>query len=84
MQETKAEGGVKWTVLALYLKSMGPWYVLSLHLSQQILTELSGGSGSLQYLSLEFNKLDHWLPMFGSESGQINMKLNRWALTACL
>jgi hypothetical protein len=24
MQETKAEGGVKWTVLALYLKSMGP------------------------------------------------------------
>jgi ABC-type multidrug transport system fused ATPase/permease subunit len=30
MQETKAEGGVKWTVLALYLKSMGPWYVSSL------------------------------------------------------
>jgi len=28
MDETKAEGGVKWTVLALYLKSMGPWYVL--------------------------------------------------------
>jgi ABC-type multidrug transport system fused ATPase/permease subunit len=28
MEETKAEGGVKWTVLALYLKSMGPWYVL--------------------------------------------------------
>ena len=23
--ETKAEGGVKWTVLALYLRSMGPW-----------------------------------------------------------
>jgi ABC-type multidrug transport system fused ATPase/permease subunit len=31
MQETKAEGGVKWTVLALYLKSMGPWYVSSAH-----------------------------------------------------
>lgn len=27
MEETKAEGGVKWDVLALYLKSMGPWYV---------------------------------------------------------
>ncbi|KAF4627468.1 hypothetical protein G7Y89_g10688 [Cudoniella acicularis] len=26
MLETKAEGGVKWTVLALYLKSMGPWW----------------------------------------------------------
>jgi hypothetical protein len=26
MAETKAEGGVKWTVLVLYLKSMGPWY----------------------------------------------------------
>jgi len=25
MSETKAEGGVKWTVLALYLRSMGPW-----------------------------------------------------------
>jgi ABC-type multidrug transport system fused ATPase/permease subunit len=25
MAETKAEGGVKWTVLILYLKSMGPW-----------------------------------------------------------
>jgi ABC-type multidrug transport system fused ATPase/permease subunit len=25
MAETKAEGGVKWTVLALYLRSMGPW-----------------------------------------------------------
>lgn len=25
MKETKAEGGVKWTVLVLYLKSMGPW-----------------------------------------------------------
>ena len=33
MQETKAEGGVKWTVLALYLKSMGPWYVLIFHSS---------------------------------------------------
>jgi ABC-type multidrug transport system fused ATPase/permease subunit len=29
MQETKSEGGVKWAVIALYLKSMGPWYVLS-------------------------------------------------------
>jgi ABC-type multidrug transport system fused ATPase/permease subunit len=28
MVETKAEGGVKWTVLVLYLKSMGPWYVI--------------------------------------------------------
>ena len=28
MKETKAEGGVKWTVLVLYLKSMGPWYAL--------------------------------------------------------
>jgi ABC-type multidrug transport system fused ATPase/permease subunit len=27
MSETKAEGGVKWSVLVLYLKSMGPWYV---------------------------------------------------------
>jgi ABC-type multidrug transport system ATPase subunit len=27
MAETKAEGSVKWTVLVLYLKSMGPWYV---------------------------------------------------------
>ena len=27
MSEAKAEGGVKWTVLVLYLKSMGPWYV---------------------------------------------------------
>lgn len=27
MAETKAVGGVKWTVMALYLKSMGPWYV---------------------------------------------------------
>jgi ABC-type multidrug transport system fused ATPase/permease subunit len=27
MEETKAEGGVKWAVLVLYLKSMGPWYV---------------------------------------------------------
>jgi ABC-type multidrug transport system fused ATPase/permease subunit len=26
MKETKAEGGVKWVVLVLYLKSMGPWY----------------------------------------------------------
>ncbi|EHK97094.1 putative ATP-dependent bile acid permease [Glarea lozoyensis 74030] len=26
MEETKAEGGVKWEVLALYLKSMGPWW----------------------------------------------------------
>ncbi|PMD43673.1 hypothetical protein L207DRAFT_422294 [Hyaloscypha variabilis F] len=26
MEETKAEGGVKWTVIALYLKSMGPWW----------------------------------------------------------
>jgi hypothetical protein len=25
MAETKAVGGVKWTVMALYLKSMGPW-----------------------------------------------------------
>jgi ABC-type multidrug transport system ATPase subunit len=25
MAETKAEGGVKWTVLVLYLRSMGPW-----------------------------------------------------------
>lgn len=25
MTETKAEGGVKWTVLVLYLKAMGPW-----------------------------------------------------------
>ncbi len=25
MEETKAEGGVKWGVLALYLQSMGPW-----------------------------------------------------------
>lgn len=25
MAETKAEGGVKWPVLVLYLKSMGPW-----------------------------------------------------------
>jgi len=31
MEETKAEGGVKWPVIVLYLKSMGPWYVLSLH-----------------------------------------------------
>lgn len=29
MSETKAEGGVKWAVLVLYLKSMGPWYVIS-------------------------------------------------------
>lgn len=29
MNETKAEGGVKWTVLILYLKSMGPWYAFS-------------------------------------------------------
>ncbi|PVH78648.1 hypothetical protein DL98DRAFT_656027 [Cadophora sp. DSE1049] len=26
MQETKAEGGVKWAVIILYLKSMGPWW----------------------------------------------------------
>ena len=26
MEETKAEGGVKWTVMVLYLKAMGPWY----------------------------------------------------------
>ncbi|KAH8683197.1 hypothetical protein BGZ60DRAFT_368935 [Tricladium varicosporioides] len=26
MEETKAEGGVKWTVLILYLRSMGPWW----------------------------------------------------------
>ncbi|TVY84175.1 ATP-dependent bile acid permease [Lachnellula suecica] len=26
MKETKAEGGVKWAVLILYLKSMGPWW----------------------------------------------------------
>ncbi|OWO99771.1 hypothetical protein B2J93_6826 [Marssonina coronariae] len=26
MQETKAEGGVKWAVLLLYLRSMGPWW----------------------------------------------------------
>ncbi|KAG9239368.1 hypothetical protein BJ875DRAFT_491652 [Amylocarpus encephaloides] len=26
MQETKAEGGVKWNVLSLYLRSMGPWW----------------------------------------------------------
>ncbi|CAG8959352.1 hypothetical protein HYFRA_00001250, partial [Hymenoscyphus fraxineus] len=26
MEETKAEGGVKWAVLALYLRSMGPWW----------------------------------------------------------
>lgn len=25
MKESKAEGGVKWTVLVLYLRSMGPW-----------------------------------------------------------
>ena len=25
MAETKAEGGVKWTVMVLYLKAMGPW-----------------------------------------------------------
>lgn len=30
MQETKAEGGVKWTVIVLYLRSMGPWYVQAL------------------------------------------------------
>jgi ABC-type multidrug transport system fused ATPase/permease subunit len=29
MEETKAEGGVKWKVIILYLRSMGPWYVLS-------------------------------------------------------
>jgi ABC-type phosphate transport system ATPase subunit len=28
MAETKSEGGVKWDVLVLYLKSMGPWYIL--------------------------------------------------------
>jgi hypothetical protein len=27
MQEKKAQGGVKWPVLILYLRSMGPWYV---------------------------------------------------------
>ncbi|PSS10701.1 hypothetical protein M430DRAFT_145791 [Amorphotheca resinae ATCC 22711] len=26
MKETKAEGGLKWTVVILYLKSMGPWW----------------------------------------------------------
>ncbi|KUJ20045.1 uncharacterized protein LY89DRAFT_641526 [Mollisia scopiformis] len=26
MEETKAEGGVKWKVIILYLKSMGPWW----------------------------------------------------------
>ncbi|KAL3425743.1 ABC transporter [Phlyctema vagabunda] len=26
MDETKAEGGVKWEVIVLYLKSMGPWW----------------------------------------------------------
>jgi hypothetical protein len=25
MAETKATGSVKWSVLVLYLKSMGPW-----------------------------------------------------------
>jgi ABC-type multidrug transport system fused ATPase/permease subunit len=28
MAETKSDGGVKWDVLVLYLKSMGPWYVI--------------------------------------------------------
>lgn len=31
IEETKAVGGVKWTVMVLYLKSMGPWYVTSSH-----------------------------------------------------
>ena len=26
MEETKAEGGVKWEVMVLYLKAMGPWW----------------------------------------------------------
>ncbi|WES02014.1 hypothetical protein PX690_21305 [Bacillus velezensis] len=26
MTETKAEGGVKWRVLVLYLRAMGPWW----------------------------------------------------------
>lgn len=28
MAETKSSGGVKWSVLVLYLKAMGPWYVI--------------------------------------------------------
>lgn len=31
MKETKAEGSVKWPVLVLYLKSMGPWYAILSH-----------------------------------------------------
>lgn len=31
MKETKAEGGVKWNVVVLYLNSMGPWYVILCH-----------------------------------------------------
>ncbi|KAF8865738.1 hypothetical protein BDZ45DRAFT_611414 [Acephala macrosclerotiorum] len=30
MDETKAEGGVKWQVIILYLKSMGPWWFWAL------------------------------------------------------
>ncbi len=47
MAETKAEGGVKWTVLVLYLKSMGPWCV-SLPMPPLIFTNLSGGFGLWQ------------------------------------
>jgi len=61
MTETKAVGGVKWTVLILYLRSMGPWYVLLLSWScfwffKRILTKDIGGFGYSQLWCLESNR----------------------------
>ena len=74
MVETKAEGGVKWTVLVLYLKSMGPWYVIfQPELScQHKLTFFEGGFGSSRSWYLECSRSEVWVQIFGYDSGQIN------------
>jgi ABC-type multidrug transport system ATPase subunit len=84
MAETKAEGGVKWTVLILYLKSMGPWYVLCLH-CPRIFADISGGFGSSPSWSSASSSLAPLRPMFGSENGPTSTKPNRFmTITAYL
>lgn len=56
LDEEKAEGGVKWEVMVLYLKAMGPWYVARIDKFLVRLTS-SGGFGYLPFWCLEFNNL---------------------------
>lgn len=47
MEETKAEGGVKWSVMALYLKSMGPWWFWALAVLVFAVQQVSGLGANL-------------------------------------